>query len=396
MLGQVVKDSLKAVFARKAASSEPRVATVQHSDGVPVGSSADEFVLGLLYQLYSNIHQIAPDNYDHLRFSSDGIDRSDHFDAAEAAFNLKFTIDHADQFLAAQNILADDESANLYTRLILYRLLGHRHFKIRADHGWQRDLDALEWAKKFAKSPSVLDVGGFLGQIQHHEGIPTDDGTIMLDCWSANVLYTAWKRQYYFDRNSVRICPAPGNVVIDAGGCFGDTAIYFAKSVGPAGHVYSFDPLPQHGKVIQHNICQNMVEKTVTYVPYAVGESANGLSPDASAAAHSNEAAPGFSMLHTRAEFPVTSIDDFCESNALHRLDFVKMDIEGFELKALKGAQRSIKQFQPALAISLYHKPEDLFEIPLWIKSTFPNYSLYLDHFTIHREETVLYAIPTE
>jgi hypothetical protein len=69
------------------------------------------------------------------------------------------------------------------------------------------------------------------------------------------------------------------------------------------------------------------------------------------------------------------------------------MDVEGFELKALKGASSTIAKFRPKLAISLYHKPEDFFEIPIYLKSYYPFYRLYLDHYTIHAEETVLYAI---
>src|SRR6266481_8983141 len=44
------------------------------------------------------------------------------------------------------------------------------------------------------------------------------------------------------------------------------------------------------------------------------------------------------------------------------------------------------------LAVSLYHKPNDLFEIVAFVKENFPFYSMYIDHYTIHGEETVLYC----
>ena len=69
------------------------------------------------------------------------------------------------------------------------------------------------------------------------------------------------------------------------------------------------------------------------------------------------------------------------------------MDIEGAELSAIKGAASSIRKFQPKLAISLYHKPTDIFEIPLYIAKEFPFYDMFIDHYTIHAEETVLYCI---
>ena len=62
-------------------------------------------------------------------------------------------------------------------------------------------------------------------------------------------------------------------------------------------------------------------------------------------------------------------------------------------MKALIGAKNSINKFKPKLAISLYHKPDDLFEIINYININHPYYDLYLNHYTIHNEETVLYCI---
>jgi hypothetical protein len=47
----------------------------------------------------------------------------------------------------------------------------------------------------------------------------------------------------------------------------------------------------------------------------------------------------------------------------------IKMDIEGFELKALEGSVKTIKKFNPELAICVYHLANDIFEIPQYIKS---------------------------
>lgn len=69
------------------------------------------------------------------------------------------------------------------------------------------------------------------------------------------------------------------------------------------------------------------------------------------------------------------------------------MDIEGAELDALKGAEKTIEQFRPKLAISLYHKREDLYEIPIWIKSIMPNYKMYLRHYANKQWDLVLYCV---
>jgi hypothetical protein len=68
------------------------------------------------------------------------------------------------------------------------------------------------------------------------------------------------------------------------------------------------------------------------------------------------------------------------------------MDIEGAELAALRGAERTLRRDRPRLAISLYHKPEDFYEIPEFLAGLGAGYRLYMDHYTIHEEETVLFA----
>ena len=74
------------------------------------------------------------------------------------------------------------------------------------------------------------------------------------------------------------------------------------------------------------------------------------------------------------------------------KVTFIKMDIEGFELSALKGAQNIIKKNKPRLAICVYHKVEDLAVIPQYILSLDSRYRFYLRHYTTNNWETVLYA----
>ena len=75
---------------------------------------------------------------------------------------------------------------------------------------------------------------------------------------------------------------------------------------------------------------------------------------------------------------------------------FIKMDIEGAEVEALKGAKKTISKSHPYLAICVYHSLSDIWEIPLLIKSFYSGYKLYLRNYNYMGLETVLYAFPED
>jgi FkbM family methyltransferase len=72
---------------------------------------------------------------------------------------------------------------------------------------------------------------------------------------------------------------------------------------------------------------------------------------------------------------------------------YIKMDIEGAELNALKGAEQTIKNHKPKLAVCLYHKPEDIFEIPEYLHSLRPDYKFFVRHYSVDSSELVLFAV---
>ena len=88
-----------------------------------------------------------------------------------------------------------------------------------------------------------------------------------------------------------------------------------------------------------------------------------------------------------------TYIDHICKED---KVTFIKMDIEGAEIKALYGAKNTIKCYKPQLAICVYHKPDDIWQIPFLLKEWVPDYQFYLRHHGADFTETVLYAVCKE
>jgi FkbM family methyltransferase len=88
---------------------------------------------------------------------------------------------------------------------------------------------------------------------------------------------------------------------------------------------------------------------------------------------------------------PVISLDLFF-ADKKDFPTFISLDIEGGELEALKGAEKIIRKYKPKLAISVYHKIEDLYEIPEYLDSLRVGYKFFLRQYSRYFE-TVLYAI---
>jgi FkbM family methyltransferase len=74
--------------------------------------------------------------------------------------------------------------------------------------------------------------------------------------------------------------------------------------------------------------------------------------------------------------------------------DYIKMDIEGAELEALRGARKTIENHRPLLAICLYHQPQHLWEIPFLIESWNLDYTFFIRSHYFNGFDTLLYAVP--
>lgn len=189
--------------------------------------------------------------------------------------------------------------------------------------------------------------------------------------------------------------------VLDCGFCDGIHSIAHKRVMPNLKKTYAFEPMYEKFK---SEIVDKILKKEnfVEIVPYGVYDRQGEIS------FYENTAIQGASRISeaqkTRGkratEIPtiikITTIDAFCKENKIEKVDFIKMDIEGSELPALKYGMQTIKKDRPQMAISIYHSVSDYVEIPLYLASELENYSFKFGHYSPNKTESVLYAIPNE
>ena len=156
-------------------------------------------------------------------------------------------------------------------------------------------------------------------------------------------------------------------VYIDAGAYTGDTIAFFIEHTGGRfERIYGFEPDVLNFTKLKENLAHEPRVKTIeaglyskrTVLKFAADAGrASGISEDGN------------------VEIPVTSIDLELDGG---RVTYIKLNIEGAELEALKGARNTISKWQPRLGISGYHFASHLWEVPLLIKELNPAYEIYL------------------
>lgn len=191
--------------------------------------------------------------------------------------------------------------------------------------------------------------------------------------------------ELYMDNSIVK--PQKEEIFID-GGCFdADTSLQFIDwAGGKVKKIYAFEPDPINYKMCEESFNEKCkVEWQLE--PAGLWSEKTVLSFKDSGSASSAFNAEG------TIKVPTASIDEVVGDD---KVTFIKMDVEGAELEALKGAANTIKKNKPRLAICVYHKPEDIVDIPKYIKELVPEYKLYLRHYYPFVYDTVLYAVLDE
>jgi FkbM family methyltransferase len=288
--------------------------------------------------------------------------------------------------------LEDTESKELLVKLFTFRMMGHRKVKLpRNSPEYWSNIQRIA-NLPIMGPPMQVEFMNLVLQLRDLNPIGYD---LRAYCTERGGSFVFLQRQYELHRGTTHCLAESGDVVIDAGGCWGETALYFAHQAGDRGKVLCFEFIPSNLSVLDKNTAENPTLAKTICVKRVPLWSVEGQT------LYYVDWGPGsrVSFDKMRADFAdtkcsTTTIDATVENENIDRLDFIKMDIEGAELNALKGGEKSLKRFHPKLAISLYHSVEDFRDIPRYIDSLGLKYKFYLDHHTLYQNETVLFALP--
>lgn len=184
--------------------------------------------------------------------------------------------------------------------------------------------------------------------------------------------------------------PKPGEIVFDVGAWQGDTALTFLKATGYKAKIYAFEPEKENYKALTLNLAKRRLREKVFPIRAGLWNSSTSLF--LSGGEISSKLLSVLDRPNKKSsKIFVIKLDDFTDKNQIIP-HFIKMDVEGAEMKALRGSMKIIRKYAPKLSISIYHLPDDLWTIPLFIKKIRPDYRLFLGHHSQSINETVLYA----
>lgn len=170
---------------------------------------------------------------------------------------------------------------------------------------------------------------------------------------------------------------------VDVGAYTGDTVQKFCSAVkGKYKHVYAIEPDAQNFDHLKKNTA---TLSDITYWQIGISEEEGYASFSGNGTSQSKICAED-----TGERIAIKTLDVLFRNTPA---TFIKMDIEGMEKAALRGAKEIIRQQKPKLAICMYHSNADMIEIPKLILELNPEYKLYVRHYTTALCETVCYAL---
>lgn len=170
-------------------------------------------------------------------------------------------------------------------------------------------------------------------------------------------------------------------IYVDCGAYNGDTFIEASNRL-PLTDAYLFEPDPINFKQLVEVAKKSKISPIC--LPLAVSDHYQILS-------FSGDGEGGTISLNGSVRIAATSLDELMPNS---KVDFIKFDVEGAEISAVMGARQLIQRSRPVLVLSLYHRPTDLWEIPLLLANFCANYKFYIRQHFNNSFDSVFYAIP--
>ena len=183
------------------------------------------------------------------------------------------------------------------------------------------------------------------------------------------------------------ILPIPDEVFVDCGAFTGDTIeAFLAARNNVFGEIVGIEPDAVNGRELEGRIQRWKAAGLgpIRVEPVAVGSHRGTLTFETTGTA-------GSRVGSGTETIDVAPLDEIL---ADRKPTYIKFDVEGAEHDALVGGTRTITANMPVLAVCLYHRPHDLWDLPLLVRSMRPDYRMYLRRYSDERWEQLLYAVP--
>lgn len=181
------------------------------------------------------------------------------------------------------------------------------------------------------------------------------------------------KTEYLYDCETTKaeessIITLPENAVfVDLGAYNGDTVKEFTEKCPSYSAIFAVEPDKRSFRKLSENTAGL---ENISCIRAVIGDKNEDTFFDSKKGRGSHEASSGEII-------PSVTVDAvLCGKKA----DFIKMDVEGNELRAISGAEKTIKTYKPQMLVSCYHRSEDMFTLPLKISEINPDYKVYMRH----------------
>lgn len=181
----------------------------------------------------------------------------------------------------------------------------------------------------------------------------------------------------------------PDTVFVDCGAYDGDTVREFVEhQQGRFGKIYAFEPDGNNCQRLKQYVAglENKFTSKVEVYNAAVGDLRGKIGFNAT-----GDMSASFTDA-SAIQVEVLRLDEVVKTDGAPM--FLKFDVEGAEREALHGAKRLIRQARPLVALSVYHRPDDLWQLPLYLDSLSPGYRFFLRTQGEDGMDVICYAVP--